>query len=607
MLPQIQKMIQRIVHQKPQLNRNNKKWKLKKRLMLNSLFISVSFHFAYCDLILYVLTLFFTAAQKEVKERLQVVANYAMTNLHDSLVALCSWAAIQRTKSANVAEIFFDSDILRILYACILSNPQEWQSSSPNVRSVLINLFTELTNSRDFATWIADALDRCFARLGSHHTQFSASSIENKSVVEGIANQLAQVTYQFWHDVPATVSPESVRDATNDLSKFAKSTNVKSWLESTSELFLAQQQEQFSTVNNLNDRQVHLKAKIQELADVSLTNFSFGFKRLTNLLLFPQLTFQQMEAMKSINVSMKTSLSKIPTPTVTHDHNVEQPSTTVSHHNHEAAQPMNQTEDYDAQFEHVTEEKKAIAVKIEALIHHREELLEQIRRCDMEVAELNKEMGSVNRKLFMIDRNRKTAMLNKGAIKSASNGKNTASSNKSTPTTSSLWNSPATPQVNKVVDTAKVDTTIGEGFVDDLFTVSQYNKRLNDCVEQAINEFKTLMVEECNSISACAQAIHSKRKKKEEFRRQRGVYEGLNLHVSQYFPFILQQRELTFFSMFLQKLVVQIDKEDHLIEEQMTVLSSYIDSALEALQSLLRSVRQELVAHFPSKSHYSYL
>jgi hypothetical protein len=212
---------------------------------------------------------FINKGDKDIKERLQIVASFAMVNLHDCLVALCSWAAIQRTKSANVAEIFFGSDVLKILYFCILSNPTDWQMPSSNVKAVLVSMFKELTASQDFATWLLEALDRAFTRLGPEHTQFNASSIEYKGLIENIANQLAQGTFAFWSGI-SSVSPTVVQDAVKELSKYAKSTDIKSWLKSSSDLIPSLQHEQLISNHSLHDRQVHLKAKIHEVLNVSI-------------------------------------------------------------------------------------------------------------------------------------------------------------------------------------------------------------------------------------------------------------------------------------------------------------------------------------------------
>jgi hypothetical protein len=122
----------------------------------------------------------------------------------------------------------------------------------------------------------------------------------------------------------------------------------------------------------------------------------------------------------------------------------------------------------------------------------------------------------------MIDRNRKAHQLasaQSAQSTSASNGKNSNNVGKQTAVSTSSVNS-------------GTHSKVAEGFVDDLFAASQYQKLINNSVEHALKEFKTLIVEECNGITVCAESIRNKRAKKEEFRRQRTVYEGLNLHVS---------------------------------------------------------------------------
>ena len=230
-----------------------------------------------------------------------------------------------------------------------------------------------------------------------------------------------------------------------------------------------------------------------------------------------QMTSKQLESLDSAASTIKKSVATVAA--------VSSPPSSVpavksNEHPKTSSQPQHThvKEDYDLEFKLASEKKKEVQAHIEKLLHDREDLLEEIRKLDFAVAECTKELGAVNRQLFMIDRNRKTAMAAATATKQEK------------PKPAPTWNDahhagPAAPA------TPSVDTTIAEGFVDDLFKASQRKKQLDDSVDNVVNQFKALIVEESSNITACVHAIRSKRSKKGEFRRQRAAYENLNLHV----------------------------------------------------------------------------
>lgn len=191
-----------------------------------------------------------------------------MVDLPECLVALCSWAAIQRTKSQNTSELFFESQVLTILYFAILSNEAQWKSSVPNVKEVLSNMFTELTGSRDFGQWVIEAVNHAFIRIAPHHKHSSALLEENKAFIETVANQIAHATSKFWSEYSNAASPQVVTATAIELTKFAKSSSILSWLNTSATLKADQEEQLSSSTNNLNDRQVELKVRVQKLVEV---------------------------------------------------------------------------------------------------------------------------------------------------------------------------------------------------------------------------------------------------------------------------------------------------------------------------------------------------
>lgn len=154
-----------------------------------------------------------------VIERLNIVASYAVVNLYDTLVAICSWATLfdEKKEGISKATVFFASECLDKIMEALIGNPLIWESKL-EIQTALESLFVHLILEKTVLQKVIDSVVYLLRLLLQRNSNVSSlAEIQQVKIAKQFAEAVRIILHDFVENSPQPELQDQLKTLQNEI------------------------------------------------------------------------------------------------------------------------------------------------------------------------------------------------------------------------------------------------------------------------------------------------------------------------------------------------------------------------------------------------------